>query len=225
MPTSPIIYSNKRLFTPYPSNNGTPNRLSSLFQSKALLIILVLVIALLSVGGYLLYNQARGNSTSPTTVDATTQPVAPLSGGKIILVSDNTSYKVGEEFLVNIRVDTGGYTTDGTDLVIKYDPTILESTSEKAFEKGPIYQDYPVINIDNQNGMIQVSGIASLNKTPYGFNGIDTFGILKMRAKKAGSGSLDITFAQGSTGDSNIIETSQSKDVLESVQNLKLTFN
>lgn len=212
MPTTPIIFETGNIFNP-----NTPSAPS--FIKKWLPKIIYLLFGLVIIG--LLYWSYK-TLTAPIPKIAT---VAPLTGGKIELIPTQETYKVGDEVMVTIRLNTGGWTTDGSDVFIKYDPNKLEAQASGAqisFKKGIIYQEYPVISIDQAAGIIQASGIAVATSNQKGFNGIDTFGILVFKAKAAGTTKLQVDFQKDNTEDSNIIETSSSQDILEEVTNAEI---
>ncbi|MBI2601144.1 hypothetical protein HYW42_04265 [Candidatus Daviesbacteria bacterium] len=149
------------------------------------------------------------------------QPSQPISGGKIALVSSAKEYKLGDEVTVSVKVSTSGNPTYGVDLVVIYDPKVLEATSSSFFEKGTIYSEYPLASLDTQNGVIKVSGIASGNQK--GFNGSGTLASLKFKAKSAGNTTLKVDYKKDATNESNIIESTEAKDILDKTYDLKLT--
>lgn len=144
----------------------------------------------------------------------------PITGGKIGLIAAKTEYRVGEDIEVLIKVSTGGHTTDGTDLVLSYDPKVLSASSSAFFTKGTIYQEYPIIEHDFQEGVIRVSGVTSLQQE--GFNGIGSLGTLKFRAQSPGQTVLTIEYRPNETQESNIVESRNAKDILDQAFNLNL---
>lgn len=150
---------------------------------------------------------------------STKQSLQPISGAKISLISPKSSYKVGENVPISIRVFTSGHSTSGTDLVLKFNPKTLDATLAD-FTKGKIYDDYPQVTIDSQNGIIRASGVSSANKT--GFNGIGEFGVVNFKAKSVGESALTIDFQPNLTSESNVVDSETIKDVLEKVYNLKV---
>jgi hypothetical protein len=122
------------------------------------------------------------------------------------------SFKVGEEFVVKIILDTGDFETDATDVRISYDPTMVTITK---VTEGQIYDDYPAKRIDSGNGMVIVNAITSLTKT---FKGKETFAALNLKGIKKGKAVLLIAFNPGATNDSNVVGTKISKDILEEAE-------
>ena len=60
---------------------------------------------------------------------------------------------------MEIKLDTTGAQTDGTDAILIYDSSRLTAT---AITSGNIYPDYPGNNID-PSGKINISGLASVS--------------------------------------------------------------
>lgn len=147
---------------------------------------------------------------------------APITNGKISLVSAQSVYKVGSQIPVSVRVFTGGHTTDGTDLILKYDPKSLEA-SESSVIKGNIYQEFPSLEVNQSTGTVKISGITGTNQK--GFSGLGNLAIINFKAKASGQTKLMVDFKKNSTNDSNIIDSGTSKDLLGSVDDLSLTIN
>lgn len=141
----------------------------------------------------------------------------PLTGAKLVLVSPKTSYNVGDTVPVTVRLATGGRSTTGTDLILKFDPKVLEAT-QGAIRRGSIYEEYSVTQLDSK-GTVTVSGISSQK----GYNGIGLFGSVIFKAKAKGQTKISIDFQKDSTTDSNVVEAGTAKDILDQVFNLDLT--
>lgn len=141
----------------------------------------------------------------------------PISDGKIILTAEKSSFNVGEEIPVEIKISTGGHTVVGVDIVLQYDPKKFSSAE---VEKGNIFDDYPGVDIDTKNGVILISG--AINSDAGGFNGTSEFATVNLKAKEKGQTTLSLDYKSGITTDSNIIESASSKDVLGEVYNLNL---
>lgn len=219
LPQSPIIITNGGKFSP---SSVSPSGLFSKIPEnvrKWLIrgIFAVLGIAI-AVELYLGLKQLTAPIPRPPKL-------AQMSDGAVLLTAEKSQYKVGETATVSITVGTGGWTTDGADIIVKYDPAIFDatqSTSSQSFVKGKIYEEYPSINIDPQKGIIAASGISSLSKKPYGFNGVGIFGTLNLVAKAVGKSTISVEYRAGATDESNIMETSQAKDILGKVTNIEL---
>lgn len=157
--------------------------------------------------------------TAPTPPPATPPKAGVQSkAGEISLNVSKTSFQVAETVPVLVLVDTGDHQVAGVDLIVHFDPKILEATSADLV-KGKIFDDYPAVSVDANKGLISISGIASLQNN---FKGKGLFATLNLKAKAAGKASVTIDFQKGSTTDSNLVEASSSQDVLERVVNLEL---
>ena len=122
--------------------------------------------------------------------------------------------KVGEEFDVGLLLDTKGVETSGTDVIINYDPAVVEVLDVRP---GILYQKYPLNEIDALGGKIGFSAVAEPPKT---FSGKGALAYLKLKALKAGTATLQIEFTKGATTDSNVVQAqSGGKDILDKIIN------
>ena len=102
----------------------------------------------------------------------------------------------------------------GTDVIISYDPKVVEIPQVRP---GLLYQKYPVNEVDTAGGKIGFSAIAT---PPKPFSGKGTLAYLKLKVLKAGTVTLSIEFVKGETTDSNVVQAgSGGKDVLDKVIN------
>lgn len=145
--------------------------------------------------------------------------VLPLGGSKIALISDKKTHRVGEEFPVFVRMFTGGSLSDGIDLELKYDQSVLEASSSSIVQ-GSAFNNYPVKNVDNKQGFIKISAISPA--TGNGFNGVANFVIINFKAVKTGNTNLKIQFTPGSTNETNVIKQGLGEDMLTEVSDLNL---
>ncbi|MBI2337637.1 hypothetical protein HYU95_00480 [Candidatus Daviesbacteria bacterium] len=164
------------------------------------------------------------SASSPTPLPPSPAPAAQINTqpkpAGISINASKTNFKVNEVVPVSIIVDTGGYTVDGVDLILRFDPKILEAT-EEGLTKGTILGEYPLKSLDANKGMVYISGVSN---TKGGFTGIGQFALINFKAKLPGKASLTVDFIKKSaTTDSNLVEMGTSKDILESVNNLDLT--
>lgn len=136
---------------------------------------------------------------------------------KISLSTYNTVPKINETVAIPVFVDTGTHTVSGMDLIVKYDPKFLEATPAGLI-KGKIFDEYPLKAIDVKNGIISISGVA----VAAGFKGSGQFAEINFRAKTAGKTSVIVDFTKDLTTDSNLVDSTNSKDVLGQVDNLEL---
>ncbi len=146
---------------------------------------------------------------SPVYAYAATLSVAPASG----------QMNKGCDVTVTVELDTAGAQTDGTDVILSYDPTVL-SIAQTDITNGKIYADYPGNSVDSAAGKISVSGIASVSEA---YTGKGTFASLKFKVSStAAAGATTLKFDYNpanktNTTDSNVVERGTIADVLSSV--------
>ncbi len=145
------------------------------------------------------------------------QPTAPAkaeAGARLSFSPAQKVVEIGEEFEVELILDTKGVETSGTDAIIGYDPTVIEILGVRP---GLLYQKYPVNEVDTESGKVGFSAIAT---PPSSFSGRGILAYLKLRALKAGAANLKIEFEKGQTTDSNVVQAqSGGKDILDKVIN------
>lgn len=189
---------------------------------KILFIVLGLVIAGEVIWAVINFLPIGSSNKTQNAGVPSQSVVISNSSATVSLSADKSSVKVGDKITVAINV-SANKSTDGTDLIIDFDPNLLtvDTQNEKKVPviTGQIYSDYPINSVDLTKGLITVSGIAS---TPGGVitNGI--FGTINLVAKAAGTATLKLEFTKGSTADTNVTETGTGKDILDSVQDLTL---
>lgn len=131
------------------------------------------------------------------------------------------TFNRGCSFILNINLSTGGEDTDGTDAILIYDPSRFSATS---ISNGTIYSEYAGNNIDEQNGKITISGLASFSSR---FNGSGKLATINFVVKEAAAtGATQITFDfnptdKAKTTDTNVVKRTDIDvvDVLNSVTN------
>ncbi len=130
--------------------------------------------------------------------------------------------RVGDLVKVDVVLNTGTRLTDGTDVILLYDPSALTvqpaSGSAVPVSPGTLYKEYPVNTVD-QNGKISLSGIDSQGN---GVSGKGVLGTVVFKALKSGSTTVKIDYQNGSTSHSNVVETKTSRNILISVSDLTL---
>lgn len=196
------------------TNQIENNSFKKILNAKTIFVILGLVVAAEFVwASRTLFNSSTQVVPEQQKVSA---PVAAIS-----LTTNVTSVKVGDKFTISINLSSNKK-TDGTDLVIFYDPKVLSldiPSGKNPLILGSIYKDYPLNALDARNGKITVSGITD-QKGGTLANGI--FGSLEFTAKQVGKTTISLDFTPGKTTDSNVIENPTGKDILGSVNNLEI---
>lgn len=159
---------------------------------------------------------------SPPPSTATTAPVVKLKPTTVTLASEKTSLKKGEKMTVSINISSNKK-TDGTDLVLTYDPKLLSvetvGSTKQPVIAGTIYNDYPLNSVDQLTGRITVSGITD---DPGGALAEGLFGSVVFVGKGAGVAKISLDYSPSSTADSNVTESGTGKDVLEKAEGLEV---
>lgn len=157
-------------------------------------------------------------------VDQTIPPQTEEEKGKdakLNFSGPNTA-TIGATFKVDVILSTQK-PTGGADLILKYDPNMLEliPNNNQAVSPGKIYQEYPVNEVDPKQGKITLIGLTSPQSK--GFVGQDVLATLTFKAKSKEETTLSIDFTKGSTTDSNVSEEGSGVDLLNQVS--KYTVN
>ena len=155
---------------------------------------------------------------SPSSPKSVVESGSAAKISKMSLTVPKLNYAVGEIIPVAVIVDTGGRPVDGVDLIVRFDPNILEVPSG-ALIRGKIFDEYPLLSQDVKAGLISISGVSSADSS---FTGQGEFALLNLKAKLPGRASLAIDFQKGTTAASNLVEASTSKNILDTVDNLEL---
>lgn len=145
----------------------------------------------------------------PVSAFASTLSLSPTSG----------TFNKGCDFTLSINLDTQGTQTDGTDAILLFDKNALTA---KTINSGSIYPDYPGNAVDNTNGKVTVSGLASVSQAFSGSGTLATVTFTVNSAAVAGSTEVKFDFDpndKSKTTDSNVVERSTIRDTLNSVTN------
>ncbi len=147
-------------------------------------------------------------------------PVAFAQTATLSLSPSSGTFNKSCTFSLDIVLNTGGVQTDGTDAIVLYDTSRFSASSMSV---GSIYADYPGNSIDESNGKVSISGLASVTT---GFLGSGTLASIKFKVKDdAPTGASQIKFDfdsndKSKTSDSNVVQRGDIvADVLNSVVN------
>lgn len=120
-------------------------------------------------------------------------------------------------YTTDILLDTGGNDTEGADVNLNFDPSVISVTN---IVEGSVYPDYAAKSYDNTAGTITISAISAIKKP---FNGTGKFATVHFTVSPtAVSQSTQLTFDFNSgnksdTTDSNVVQTGTVVDILDSV--------
>ncbi len=141
-------------------------------------------------------------------------PTAALAAANLSLSPATGTFNKGCNFSLDIKVDTGGAQTDGTDAIIIYDSTRFTAT---AIRSGTIYSDYPGNIIEPSSGKITVSGLASVSSPFTGAGTLATVDFNVLETAPTGATKIRFDFDpadKAKTTDSNVVERGTIADTL-----------
>lgn len=145
-------------------------------------------------------------------------PKETLAAGSTLSLSPAVgTFNKSCNFSLEVKVDTGGYDTDGTDAILTYDVTRFVANK---INNGPIYQDYPGNNIDAQNGKITISGLSSLGSAYKGSGILATVDFTVAENAPVGASQIKFDFDptnKSKTTDSNVVERGTMAETLNQV--------
>lgn len=146
------------------------------------------------------------------------RPSTPLS--TYHLSPEKGDFKAGEEFQVEIILKTD-QEINGADVVLSFDPSILEVVRIK---EGGVFPLYPRKHVDTQKGRIEITGVKTKVDGQV-FTQPLTFATMVLRAKKPGQAKFNFVFSRGKTTGSTIVKAEGSKNILEKVYNGEYIIN
>ncbi len=154
----------------------------------------------------------KSNTVKTNTGNTSSQKVEKKASwtGKLSLVADAKSYKVGDNVELTVLFEAKGKRLDGADFVILFDPNVLTAIG---FSEGKSFNIYPRKDIDNEKGVVKVTALDSTSNVPYGADKI-VFGVLQMQVKSAGSTRVNFDFSAGGTNKTTLTEQGTSQNIL-----------
>lgn len=202
--------------------NQGPSLIRRLWENKILRIgVAVVIVAELIWGGYTLTRPVSdgGLGTGNNLVGANVTPTPKVSA-KLSVIGPTVPVKSGDSFDVSFKIDSP-VSTDGSDLIIKYDPKVLDVIPGPSgpMKIGTYYPGSATNGIDVP-GVIAVSLI--IDPGAKASVGAGTLGTVTFKAKTAGNTQISLDFVSGKTNESNITSSETGKDILDRVENLNL---
>lgn len=128
-----------------------------------------------------------------------------------------SSYNQACTYSADINLDTEGQNTDGSDVILLYDPTKINVSS---IDNGIIYPSYLGKNVDNNAGKVTLSGLSSVNQA---FNGKGVFATVNFNVlanASLGDATMRFDFDASNptkTNDSNVFERGTIAELLRAV--------
>lgn len=140
---------------------------------------------------------------------ATIQPTELQQQANLTLNQRSSGpYQVGADFDIDVMLDTKGASVAGTDVIVRYDPCVMEATRVTA---GPTF-DVTNYTIDSNGGEV----ILASDKNSGSFSGAGRVARIRFRVKFGGVNTVVKTFFRpSSTTDSNLVDSSSNQDLLQ----------
>ncbi len=142
---------------------------------------------------------------------------------------DDNEFYVGRCFRVNIYLNTGGYNTNGADVEINYDNSVLQvvqsncSTSATTVYSDGLFDVYPGAGNSISSSKILLSAYNNPGNSTNVSNGLYGHLFFKVLSVDADY-DLDFEYTQDLTTDTNLAETGgDGSDILQSVENINLS--
>jgi hypothetical protein len=188
------------------------------------LVSVVIIIFVLLIGALMVtqLNSKKGQNNTKADIqkeNEMTNPLKDLDHGSLTLTTTPTAVVAGSTVSMMVVADSAGKMINGYDVVLKYDPTLLEFSSFK-----PLQQDFQVFQVDKTNtAKLTLTGTKRLNTNPIIFAQTQILEV-SFKALKKGNASVSFDYAPLSRTDSNLV-SSENKDVLGSTNGLELNIN
>lgn len=183
-----------------------------------------LVVVAAVAGGVTLLNLNKQNNGSVVSYAD-----VPVGSARLSFAQAKADVKAGDEFTTDILLSTGGSdTTVGTDLVLRYDPAILEvvdadnAAAGTQITAGKLFDFVPYNVTTLATGTISFSASQQPNSKPVSTTD-GKLATIRFKAKAAGKTDVAFAFTPGMLDDSNVIKPVDSRDLLSSVGNLTVT--
>ena len=133
------------------------------------------------------------------------------AAGSITLSPDTGS---GSQFNVQVEINTGGDPTIETDLILRYDPSILQ-VSNVVF--GSLYPEN-VHTIDSVSGTLSTFSYFSTSEVGDNFSGSGVLATVEFTGLNSGTSSVTVSCTPAATNDSNILREGTAQDILDCQQ-------
>ncbi|MBP7774476.1 hypothetical protein KA078_01660 [Candidatus Woesebacteria bacterium] len=140
---------------------------------------------------------------APTFTNSSYVVQAPLSDSILTLSSAYSNWSLGDTQVVGVAVNTQGNAIAGVDLVLTFDPSVLQIANT---EWTGLLSNQQGLTYDNTAGTLRVSGVVNQG-SPY--NGQGVFLNIRFRAAGLGSSAIDFNWTNGITTDTNIVSYTQ----------------
>lgn len=184
-------------------------------------------IATLVVGLALVLGVAFTSFRKPaeTTISAD----APVGTARLTLDPAKASAKVGDEVSFQVKLDTNEDPSVGIDLLVKYDPSLLEPVDADGqaagvqIKPGTGYDFVAVNTVTTAKGLINYSAAQQPTSDPVEVAGT-TVATLTFKTKAAGRAAINFVSQPGNSRDTNVAAVG-GRDLLNQVSGAVLTIS
>lgn len=175
------------------------------------------------VGGVTLVNINRQNEGGLVTYAD-----VPVGSARLAFSKTEVAAKVDEQFSVDVLLTTGTDGAAGADLIVRYDPKLLEVVDANANDSGIQIADGKLFGLVPFNSVTLATGLISFSavqqpKTPAVTTTDGKLATITFKSKAAGAADLTIESTPGQLDDSNVIKAGDGRDLLNTITNASVT--
>lgn len=158
----------------------------------------------------------------------TTYADVPVGSARLTMSPAQKSVKVGDQFTMDILLSTGTDTTVGTDIVLHYDPDLLEVVDADTAAAGIQIAPGTLFDFTPQNEVVLATGAINFSASQQPTSNMvsateSKLATISFKAKAAGQANVRFDFTPGDLSDSNVIKPSDGRDLLNVVQDATVT--
>lgn len=135
--------------------------------------------------------------------------------GRLLLKPATQTVSRGESMIMNVLIDAPGKVLDGADAIILYDPQVVNVSN---IRNGKYFTQLPQATVDEQNGIIKVTGFSSGKETSN-----PLFFSFTVSAYKPSEARFHVEYEPGRSDLSTLVERGTSKNILGSTQDAVIT--
>lgn len=143
--------------------------------------------------------------------------------GNARLAVGNATVAVGQTVAVPVVLSTGGDATSGVDLVLTYDPELVEivdgdtATAGTQIAASKLFELVQMNAIDTARGEIRFSAGQQPMGQPVTVNN-QVIATITLKGKQSGTTTIELDHTAGALSDTNVIKANDGRDLLNAVQ-------
>lgn len=156
------------------------------------------------------------------------QVSADIAVGNARLVIADQTVAVGQTVELPVVLSTGPDATSGVDLVVTYDPSVLEVVDVDSAAAGPQVKPGTLFELIQMNAVDVKRGVIrfSAGQQPVGQPVVaanQTVATITVKGLKAGQSAVKLHHTAGALNDTNVIKPNDGRDLLTAVQSASVT--